>query len=221
MPKSAQQIPILATFLYILALLKHIPLICPKTSSCPARLSFKTSLFPGEHLHSWKRCLRGKLLLHWLSFFVSSAKEQDCKDTSNCYHQDVRSYGHGNTGRGDCVFGVGTNNCIISRTHCLLGSWYRSCFRGTIYGIIIYFSSFAANAVIPSIDTIMTPASEQAANFFEILLNFIIWTSLSRDSLPWLCYIIWLHTRHSLYHGIMTVYVSMFIQSRLPRPSFP
>ena len=52
MPISAQQIPVLATFLYILALLKHIPLICPKSALRPARLSFKASLFPGERLHS-------------------------------------------------------------------------------------------------------------------------------------------------------------------------
>ena len=32
----------------------------------------------------------------------------------------------------------------------------------------------AAHTLMPIIDTIMTPASEQAANFFEILLNFII-----------------------------------------------
>ena len=52
MPISAQQIPILAILLYILALLKHIPLICPKSALRPARLSFKASLFPGECLHS-------------------------------------------------------------------------------------------------------------------------------------------------------------------------
>ena len=52
MPKSAQQIPILATLLYILTLSKHIPPICPKLALRPARLSFKASVFPGERLHS-------------------------------------------------------------------------------------------------------------------------------------------------------------------------
>ena len=46
MPISAQQIPILATFLYILALLKHIPLICPKSTLWSANSPLKLLCFP-------------------------------------------------------------------------------------------------------------------------------------------------------------------------------
>ena len=46
MPISAQQISILATLLYILVLLKHIPLICPKLALRPANSPLKLLCFP-------------------------------------------------------------------------------------------------------------------------------------------------------------------------------
>lgn len=46
MPISAQQIPILATLLYILALLKHIPLICPKSTLRSVNSPLKLLCFP-------------------------------------------------------------------------------------------------------------------------------------------------------------------------------